>query len=57
MADLESQQLDMNQPLLELDRPVASPYFEDYLFKIIEDLQTLDRRTITNRALSYFLGE
>lgn len=57
MADLESQQLDMNQPLLELDRPVASPYFEDYLFKIIEDLQTLDRRTATNRALSYFLGE
>ena len=57
MADLETQELDMNQPLLELDRPVASPYFEDYLFKIIEDLRTLDRRTSTNRALSYFLGE
>ena len=56
MADLQTQQLDMNQLLLELERPVASPYFEDYLFKIVEDLRTLDSRTTANTALAYFLG-
>ncbi len=32
----------MNQLLLELERPIATPYFEDYLFRVFTDLTAIN---------------
>lgn len=46
MADLETAELDVNTPIGQSDEVLngiqASPYFEDYLFRLLTDLNSIN---------------
>lgn len=44
---LEIEQLDVNTPIVDTELGIATPYFEDYLYRILEDLNTITAGTVT----------
>lgn len=58
MADLQSTNLDVNTPITEDPRGpgegiLATPYFEDYLFKLLTDLRAINEEVATlNTAIT-----
>ena len=48
MAEVTLENVQGNLPLVDPDLGHATPYFEDWLYRVIEDLNTLSAGTVTN---------